>query len=234
MSLSDLPNEVVLRISQHVVVSETHLSLWQIAQLALTCGRFRQVCKDRTVWLYVCRVLAAQHEQSWDWHIYVNSYTTGTLQSYWNWKSRFPWKCARLAKRYGDTLLCELDDERVARMFKNIIPRNFLHNNTKFIEFVRRDERGRAVKIKIYAGSFFKARTLRRYESTAQFSWRESKCVPREFWCDSCVVSRRVSVAPLGAPPLLGPRRWLERGTNDNSTNRRAWLKKHTLEIHDQ
>ena len=233
MSLSDLPNEVVLRIAQHVVVSHEHLSLWQIAQLALTCQRFRAVCLDRTVWLHVCRVLATQCEQSDEWHRHVNAYATGTIHDYWNWKTILPWKRARLAKRYGDTLLCELDDARVARMFKNIIPRNFLHNNTKFIESLRRDTRGRAVKIKIYA-SIYKARTMRRYKSTAQFGWRESKCVPREFWCDPYVVSRRVSVAPLGAEPLLGPKRWLERGTNDSSTNRRAWLKKHALEIHDQ
>ena len=183
MSLAALPDEVLVLIAKHVVISDAHFSLWQIGQLARTNVALSRVCKERSVWRHVCAVLVEQHSQSAWWHALVASYLDGTLQHLNNWPSILPWKCARLSQRYGDTLLCELDATRRLRVLA--APEN-MHNNELYIISVRRTRDGRASRIGIgLAGEWpQKERHAVQNLEAHDFGWRVSKHVPRSFWCD--------------------------------------------------
>ena len=194
MSLLELPNEVVVRIAQHVVISERHYSLWQIGELARACKRLKILCHDRAVWRHVCAVLASQCEQTEGWHAYANAYSAAALvYEAALWGDKLPWKRARLPQHYGDTLLCDLDHERYVRL--RIAGASAWSWQIEFpsrlwcIASIKRDANGRAKSFIIYAQIPLREASpnfyaiFKRMDAKLDFGWRPSKCVPREFWC---------------------------------------------------
>lgn len=235
MSLLDLPNEVIVLIAQSVVISPRSYSLWQIGEMARTCGRLHAVCKHRAVWLHVCDFIEKRQKQEEKYHRLRRAYEQYGMDSF---GMRVPWKIAHLPTGYGDTVLCQLDGGRRTRLLE------YEHARRKWQYYhicsIRRDARGRAVQIKIGAGAGHLwtdlVRTVRRY-SAAQFGWRASSCVPREFWCDPFRVLPRTSVprSAAAAWPMLAPAEWIEaeRPVAENSRNRTAWAAKYVLKFNE-
>lgn len=229
MSLLDLPNEVLDLVARHVVISEAHYSLWQIGQLARVCVRMRAVCKARSVWRHVCRFLEAQHSQSDEWRVYLAAYLGGTLHDYANWAAFLPWKCARLAKRYGDTSLCEIVAARRIRVIGARHTVLTIHIKNLCIVSVQRDARGQATRLEIgnldtWPGAGLKY-AVQRYEPR-QFDWRVSAHVPRVFWCSPTNVQPHPRKPGKLLPLVLGG------GAEDfSSKERRAWIERNTRSL---